>query len=90
MTWCGCNRGDDLAVRSALRTAFGAAAGGTGAGGGAGRLMNQTGTYQTRISDYGGVNRSAGDAALAACAALYGRCSGNCLPKLGPVAQRRR
>ena len=35
--------------------------------------MQQLGTYQTRISDYGGVNRSAGDAALAACAALYGR-----------------
>ena len=69
----GRNRGDDLAVRSALRTAFGAAACGTGAGGGAGRLMQQLGTYQTRISDYGGVNRSAGDAALAACAALYGR-----------------
>ena len=35
--------------------------------------MQQLGTYQTRISDYAGVNRSAGDAALAACAALYGR-----------------
>ena len=35
--------------------------------------MQQLGTYQTRISDYGGVDRSAGDAALAACAALYGR-----------------
>ena len=35
--------------------------------------MQQLGAYQTRISDYGGVNRSAGDAALAACAALYGR-----------------
>ena len=35
--------------------------------------MNQTGTYQTRISDYGGVNRAAGDAALAAYAELYGR-----------------
>ena len=35
--------------------------------------MQQTGTYQTRTADYGGVNRSAGDAALAACAALYGR-----------------
>ena len=35
--------------------------------------MNQTGTYQTRISDYGSVNRSVGDAALDAYAALYGR-----------------
>ena len=35
--------------------------------------MNQTGTYQTRISDYGSVNRSEGDAALAAYAGLYGR-----------------
>ena len=35
--------------------------------------MQQLGTYQTRISDYGGVNPSAGDAALGACAALYGR-----------------
>ena len=35
--------------------------------------MNQTGTYQTRISDYGSVNRSVGDAALAAYAGLYGR-----------------
>ena len=34
--------------------------------------MNQTGTYQTRISDYGSVNRSVGDAALDAYAALYG------------------
>ena len=35
--------------------------------------MQQPGTYQTRISDYGGVDRSVGDAALAACAALYGQ-----------------
>ena len=35
--------------------------------------MQQLGTYQTRISDYAGLDRSAGDAALAACAALYGR-----------------
>ena len=35
--------------------------------------MQQLGTYQTRISDYGGVNRSEGDAALGACAAVYGR-----------------
>ena len=35
--------------------------------------MNQTGTYQTRISDYGSVNRSVGDAALDAYAELYGR-----------------
>ena len=34
--------------------------------------MQQTGTYQTRISDYGSVNRSVGDAALDAYAALYG------------------
>ena len=34
--------------------------------------MNQTGTYQTRISDYGSVNRSVGDASLDAYAALYG------------------
>ena len=66
------DRGDDLALRSALWTAFGPAACGTGAGRGAGRLMNQTGTYQTRISDYGSVNRSVGDAALDAYAALYG------------------
>ena len=31
------------------------------------------GTYQTRISDYGDVDRSMGDAALAAYAELYGR-----------------
>ena len=30
-------------------------------------------TYQTRIADYAGVNRSAGDAALSACAELYGQ-----------------
>ena len=35
--------------------------------------MQQLGTYQTRISDYGGVNRSAGDAVLAAYGELYGR-----------------
>ena len=35
--------------------------------------MQQPGTYQTRIFDYGGVDRSVGDAALAACAALYGQ-----------------
>ena len=35
--------------------------------------MNQTGTYQTRISDYGSVNRSVGDASLDAYAELYGR-----------------
>ena len=35
--------------------------------------MQQPGTYQTRIADYGGVDRSMGDAALAAFAALYGR-----------------
>ena len=33
---------DDLAVRSALRTAFGPASGGTSAGGGTGRLMRDT------------------------------------------------
>ena len=31
------------------------------------------GTYQTRICDYGGMERSAGDAALSAYAELYGR-----------------
>ena len=30
-------------------------------------------TYQTRILAYAGVNRSAGDAALSACAELYGQ-----------------
>ena len=35
--------------------------------------MQQPGTYQTRIADYGGVDRSMGDAELAAFAALYGR-----------------
>ena len=35
--------------------------------------MQEPGTYQTRIFDYGGVDRSVGDAALAACAALYGQ-----------------
>ena len=35
--------------------------------------MQQPGTYQTRISDYGGVNRSVGDATLSAYAELYGR-----------------
>ena len=35
--------------------------------------MKHPGTYQTRIVDYGGVDRAVGDAALAACAALYGR-----------------
>ena len=31
-----------------------------------------TATYQTRIRDYSGVERAAGDAALSACAELYG------------------
>ena len=31
------------------------------------------GTYQTRISDYAGVDRAVGDAALDAYAELYGR-----------------
>ena len=35
--------------------------------------MRQPGTYQTRISDYGGVDRSVGDAALSAYAELYGQ-----------------
>ena len=30
-------------------------------------------TYQTRISDYGDIDRAVGDSALAACAELYGR-----------------
>ena len=30
-------------------------------------------TYQTRISDYGDIERAVGDSALAACAELYGR-----------------
>ena len=30
-------------------------------------------TYQTRVFDYGGMDRAVGDAALAACAELYGR-----------------
>ena len=33
----------------------------------------KAGTYQTRISDYAGVDRAVGDAALAAYAELYGR-----------------
>ena len=32
-----------------------------------------TATYQTRIRDYSGVERAAGDVALSACAGLYGR-----------------
>ena len=32
----------------------------------------EIGTYQTRISDYAGVDRAAGDAVLAAYAELYG------------------
>ena len=35
--------------------------------------MQQPGTYQTRVSNYSGVDRAAGDAALAAYAELYGR-----------------
>ena len=35
--------------------------------------MNQTGTYQTRTADYAGLDRSAGDAVLAAYGELYGR-----------------
>ena len=34
---------------------------------------SRVGTYQTRIADYGGVNRAVGDAALDAYAELYGR-----------------
>ena len=33
----------------------------------------KAGTYQTRISDYAGVDRAVGDAALAAYAELYGQ-----------------
>lgn len=35
--------------------------------------MRHPGTYQTRVSCYGGVERTAGDAALAAYGELYGR-----------------
>ena len=35
--------------------------------------MRHPGTYQTRVSCYGGVERAAGDAVLAAYAGLYGR-----------------
>ena len=35
--------------------------------------MQQPGTYQTSVSNYSGVDRAAGDAALAAYAELYGR-----------------
>ena len=35
--------------------------------------MRQPGTYQTRVSGYAGLDRSAGDAVLAAYAELYGR-----------------
>ena len=35
--------------------------------------MQQPGTYQTRIADYGSVDRPVGDAALCAYAELYGR-----------------
>ena len=34
--------------------------------------MQHLGTYQTRVSEYGGVDRSAGDAALSAYGGLYG------------------
>ena len=39
--------------------------------------MNQTGTYQTRTADYAGLDRSAGDAVLAAYGELYGRVQRN-------------
>ena len=71
--FAGRDRGDDLALCSALWTAFGPAACRTSAGGGAGRLMRHPGTYQTRVSCYGGVERAAGDAALSTYAELYGR-----------------
>ena len=35
--------------------------------------MSVTGTYQTRVSDYSGMDRSAGDGALSAYGELYGR-----------------
>ena len=43
--------------------------------------MQEPGTYQTRIFDYGGVDRSVGDAALASlCGPRFTvRCSGSAL-----------
>ena len=35
--------------------------------------MQRLGTYQTRVSCHGGEERTAGDAALSACAEFYGR-----------------
>ena len=35
--------------------------------------MQHPGTYQTRVSEYAGVDRVLGDAALSAYAELYGR-----------------
>ena len=43
------------------------------AGGGTGRLMPHPDTYQTRVAEYAGIERKAGDAALSAYGELYGR-----------------
>ena len=40
-----------------------------------------TATYQTRVRNYSGLGREAGDAALSAYAELYGRCSASCSPR---------
>ena len=47
-------------------------------------------TYQTRISDYGDMDRLEGAAALSAYAELYGRCSVSCLPTLRRTGRRHR
>ena len=54
--------------------------------------MQQLGTYQTRISDYGGVNRSAGDAVhwQRTVPRFTDGCSGSCLLTLRREVRRRR
>ena len=46
-------------------------------------------TYQTRIGDYGDVEPTHGDAALAAYAELYGRVQRKLFAPLPPVSHRR-
>ena len=47
-------------------------------------------TYQTRVSGYVGLDREAGDAALAAYAELYGQWSASCLLKSRRADRQRR
>ena len=47
-------------------------------------------TYQTRISDYGGMDRLEGDAALAGYAELYGRVQRRLFADVAAAAQSRR